>query len=307
MTKTVHQPHDKFFKTAMSNPRVAIDFFKAHLPQTIKELIDFGSLKFHKETFLETNLKLHAADVVYSANFAGRLGYIYLLVEQQTEPDKWLPLRMHNYLLGLLNYHHSQYPDSDLPLIYPLIFYNGLKPYKFSTDFFQLFDKQKLLMQKVWNEPIQLVDLQKIADEELRAHEWAGLMEFVFKHQFKRDMMQLMATIMAWVHEVELNQGYEFAKNVISYIINQIDADNIDLIIELAQSHLSSELEEETMTIAERFRLRGVEQGLQLARNEQARHLKNLLARGYPPQEIAEAFELDLEEVLALLETEVTE
>lgn len=75
MNKSINNPHDMFFKRAMSDIRVAKDFFQQHLPETIKKRIDFDSLRFHKETFIDEELKLSAADVVYSANFDESLGY----------------------------------------------------------------------------------------------------------------------------------------------------------------------------------------------------------------------------------------
>lgn len=44
MIKTIQSPHDKFFKAAMSDLRVAKDFFDFHLPSSIKKTIELDTL-----------------------------------------------------------------------------------------------------------------------------------------------------------------------------------------------------------------------------------------------------------------------
>ena len=191
----------------MSNVRVAKEFFAHHLPQKIKAEIDFDSLHFHKETFIDDDLKFSAADVIYSAQIGHNKGYLYLLVEHQSTVDKWIAFRLWRYLMRLLEHYHHQYPDQALPLVYPLIFYNGQTPYHASTDFFELFAHQAELAREIWGGSFQLVDIQKIPDQEMREYLWAGVVGFVLKHRFVRDFLDYSEELMGWLYKLELAKG----------------------------------------------------------------------------------------------------
>ncbi len=47
-----HQPHDKFFKTIMSDKRVVRDFLNAYLPQDVKQIIDFENMELQRRSYL---------------------------------------------------------------------------------------------------------------------------------------------------------------------------------------------------------------------------------------------------------------
>jgi hypothetical protein len=49
----LHTPHDKLFKRSMAIPEVAKDFLNLHLPDDIKNKIDYSSLEFIPETFID--------------------------------------------------------------------------------------------------------------------------------------------------------------------------------------------------------------------------------------------------------------
>jgi predicted transposase/invertase (TIGR01784 family) len=64
----IHQPHDKLFKQAMGDIRVARDFFEAHLPEKILQKINLKSLTPQKQSFINKDFKGIEADVVYAAD-----------------------------------------------------------------------------------------------------------------------------------------------------------------------------------------------------------------------------------------------
>lgn len=83
----------------MTNPKVAEEFFKANLPAHIKKAIDFSSINLQKESFIDDNLKLQIADLLYSVKFNGQPGFLYLLLEHASKPDPLLSFRMLKYMV----------------------------------------------------------------------------------------------------------------------------------------------------------------------------------------------------------------
>lgn len=301
MSQQIHNPHDKFFRRAMSDLRVAREFFIQHLPATIQECINFESLIFHKESFIDEDLKASAADIVYSADINNQQGYLYILVEHQSSADKWIAFRLLRYMIRILEHYHMQNSEKDLPVIYPLLFYNGPTSHTGSTDWFDLFGQHKWLAKDIFLQPFQLIDIQQIPDEELRKYQWAGILEFVLKHRFLRDFLMVADPLMQWLHQVEQMNGYTYAKTVLKYIFDGLESRDAKAVVEIAKQYLSSKLEGEVMTLADQLRQEGYQQGIQqgIQQGEKQLYLvaERLLAKGLSPVIVAETTGLSIAKI----------
>lgn len=49
----VHNPHDNFFKTSLSNLKVARSFFETHLPISIRQYLDFNTLELQPGNYID--------------------------------------------------------------------------------------------------------------------------------------------------------------------------------------------------------------------------------------------------------------
>ncbi len=50
-------PHDALFKQFLTDPRVAKDFLETYLPDKIKRLCNFNTLKLEPSSYVEKNLR----------------------------------------------------------------------------------------------------------------------------------------------------------------------------------------------------------------------------------------------------------
>jgi recombination-promoting nuclease RpnC len=141
MTRKIAKPHDHFFRAAMSRKDVAKDFFKTHLPAHILKLVDLSTLTLRKESFVDENLKEVIVDLLFSVNFGKYPGYLYLLMEHRSTPSRWLPLDILEYLVCALDNHRNETSSDHLPIIVPIVFYNGEQtPYPQPVELLTLFD-----------------------------------------------------------------------------------------------------------------------------------------------------------------------
>ncbi|HRF41699.1 MAG TPA: Rpn family recombination-promoting nuclease/putative transposase, partial [Saprospiraceae bacterium] len=62
---SVHNPHDRFFKSLMHNRETAIAFLEEFLPDEVKEVLDLQSLELANTTFLTDELKQYFSDIVF--------------------------------------------------------------------------------------------------------------------------------------------------------------------------------------------------------------------------------------------------
>src|SRR3982750_4421461 len=106
---SINKPkHDKLFKKAMENPIVAKEFFEAHLPSNIKNMLDTDSLKLEKDSFIEQNLQSSYTDVLFSAKFNNKDGYLYLLLEHQSTCDHFMAFRLLKYMVNICSSYLAQ-------------------------------------------------------------------------------------------------------------------------------------------------------------------------------------------------------
>lgn len=260
--KQIINVHDRYFRAAMSQPEVARDFFDAYLPQEIKKRVDLQTLQLCKESFIDEKLQLQITDLLFSINFRDQQGYLYLLTEHQSSADKLMPFRICKYIFSIMDQHLKKSKEKILPVVYPLIYYNGKIKYSHSTDLFTLFGAYNDLAKQVLLQPIRLIDLTAVTDEELKQHIWSGIMGL----SMKRNLMQnttFFKTIISLLHNIEKNNVEDYINVTLAYLAQIIDVSNRETFLESMRESLSCNLGEKAMTIAESWIEEGIQKGIQ--------------------------------------------
>jgi predicted transposase/invertase (TIGR01784 family) len=300
MSKIV-TPHDRFFRAAMTDIRVAKEFFEYHLSPLIKEHLEWDSLTLCPTSYIDKSLKLSASDILYRATIAGQDAYIYLLAEHQSEAHKLMPFRIWQYILSIQADHQKQNKSDTLPLVYPLVFYHGHKAYPYSTDIRDLIAAPADLVEQVFFKPFHLIDTHALADEDLKRLHWAGVMEFMMKHIFARDVLPYLKQIIGILRDLEKADGTDYIVTMLNYVLVAGETASPEEFVETLKKELPA-VEEKVMTIAEMLIEKakqtalnqGINQGVQKSRHEIA---IRLLQAGQTPQYVANITGLSLEEI----------
>jgi predicted transposase/invertase (TIGR01784 family) len=293
--ETRRLPHDEFVKAMMAHPKVAIDFFKAHLPQTVLEKIDLSSLKLEPTSFIDEQLKKHETDLVYSIKLINQQdALLYTLVEHQSTPDPLMAFRLHYYLLqGLKRYilQNKQTP-LPLPLIFPIVLYNGEDAYPYSRDIFALFGQEEALAKTIFLQPFALVDVGELPDEEISKHQWAGLMELSLCRASVRDFTKEMQQLGFLFKELQIKASDDIVKLVLKYELFKHDfcQSTPQGYKELMLNVLPPEWGSVAMNIAEAFVAEGEANAL-----NNTRQAIELMGKGVSLEEIAQQTGLALE------------
>lgn len=262
MTKKIYSPHDKFFKQALSNKEVALDFFKQHLPKQIQDQINFDTLELCKETFVNVDLKSSAADVLYRMQINEKPGYIYTLSEHQSTVDAFLAFRLLCYIIEIMKLHLKQGNDT-LPIVYCVVFYTGEKPYTATLDLFDLFGANKQLALATLFKPYQLIDINQIEDEELKNHIKAGLFEFLMKRARQLNLKAILEVFVRFLAAAnQQNPDLDYFLVVIKYALEQGEADP-EAFRKAIHKYLPIELETLAMTTAQQLEQRGHEKAFE--------------------------------------------
>ena len=255
MTKHL-SPHDRLVRTIMGKPKVIKEFFNNYLPTHIKSVVNLDSIKLQKESFIDDKLRLQITDLLYTAQFGMRQGYLYLLIEHASSPNKHLSFRLLKYKIAIMDHHLKITGDKYLPVVYPLILYSGKRPFNYSTDIFDLFGDQRRLAEDILYKPYQLVDLRLISDEELKTQLWFGVMARIMKYIYSKDILPYFKSVILDLRNIQKNGDSDYIYNIISYLFETGGVPNKAEFINTIKTGLSIE-EEKVMTLAEQFRAEG--------------------------------------------------
>ena len=301
MPKNHISPHDRFVRSLMTNPKVIKEFFDKHLPQKIKDAMDFSSIELQKESFIGDKLRLQIADLLYSVRINGKPSYLYVLLEHASKPDKLLPFRMLKYMTAVMDSHIKKTGEPKLPLIYPIILYTGNKAYRHSMDLFDLFGEQKEFAKEILTAPYQLIDLTQMSDEELRPYLWFGTLAMIAKHIHDKDILPFMTNLIEILRELANENEGDYIITVISYIFEAGEISDKEEFFKAMKS-LETINEEKIMTLAEIWKQEGRKEGVEKGRKEGIEETKketarSLLDEGVDINIISSATGLSLQEI----------
>ena len=124
----IHQPDDRFFREAMSDPEVAKNYIQHFYPE-IAHIAALESLRLENSVSIRPNLKQFEADVIYRCRFEGEKEahfYFCLLFEHKSKPDKYVAVQVGLYIMELM-LRSVKEAGRELDPVLPIIFYNGKK------------------------------------------------------------------------------------------------------------------------------------------------------------------------------------
>ena len=266
---TVSQPHDKIVKRMLSNPAAARDILNLYLPKEVLSIVDLNFLELQRDSFIDDEHRAFAVDLLFKTAFQGKEGYLWILVEHQRKDDVWMPVRVFKYIatvwdhLMRKNINKSQ---ARLPLIYPIIIYNGDKPYSSSLTLSDLIEptESKQLFKDMFAKPIPLIDLTCIQDEELKKNAQfyvRGIcllmaLKHVFDHQLQVFIDQIMIYCLVQLEQIG---DVDEVIDIISYLSKENNYLDKKRFWQGLYGKFSEETEGKMTTIAQQMRQEGIE------------------------------------------------
>ena len=297
--KIIKNNHDHFFKSMMPEPKVIKEFFACHLPVHIKSMINFACIKPEKDSFITDELDERLSDLLVSVEFNKTPGYIYILIEHQSQPKKLMPFRILKYLVSIWDLHLKTNKKQQLPIIYPMIFYTGLKKYNYSTCFLDLFSDNKLA-KDILCSPYQLIDLSQISDQELISQPWYGMFASVMKHAHDKNALEFLKQLTKNLQPLAKLEGIDYIYCILRYIMSTYDVAKPDFVTAV-RKNLPFINEEKVMTIIEQSRQEGMLLGKQEGKLEALKSVAaNLLRQGMSDNKVSALTDLSVFDIKVL-------
>lgn len=185
-----------------------------------------------------------------------------------------------------------------LPLIFPVLLYNGKHPYNYSRDIFTLFGDLEPMARKAFLKPFTLIDVGKIPKEDIRKHQLSGLMELSLCHANLRELAEEMEQFGLICQDLKIEISNEIVEVVLKYNMQKrrFNSGQTGEYIQIIEKTLPNNVGVVAMNIAQAFEARGKEEGKTQALYE-ARRAIEMLKKGSSVNEVVQETHLSEAEV----------
>ena len=117
--------HDRGYKYLFSNPMLVKELLESFVGMDWVREIDFRRAESINTSFVSDEFKNRESDIIYRLRFKKKELYLYLLIEFQSTVDRHMALRMLRYVLELYEHLIKNKRKGPLPVVFPLLLYNG--------------------------------------------------------------------------------------------------------------------------------------------------------------------------------------
>lgn len=281
----IHHPHDALFRAAFGEPERAAELLCSALPEDVIAAVDWSSLRRVAASFVDEQLRHGQADLLFEATIGGQAGLIYLLLKHKSGDDRFCAFQLAKYVIRIWEQARRDQPErSRLPAVLPFVLHHGDRTWRAPRDLRDLIETGGLPQSLVDVQPhfhFLLDDLGACDQEAVHARELAvaTLLPLLHLQQVRREQRTALL-IEAWrdlyLQLLEQPGGQELARRLISYVAT-VSNDNYNA-LRGAYARISKPSEEQFMTLAQRLRLEGREEGLEEGRRGRAEMLLRQLS-----------------------------
>ncbi len=124
--------HDHSYKLLFSQRAMVEDLMRGFIPDAWVHEVDWSSLEKANASYITDDLRGRVDDVIWRVRWRGEWLYVYLLLEFQSSIDPFMAVRIMVYV-GLLYQDlirsHQWTADRRLPSVFPVVIYNGTRPW----------------------------------------------------------------------------------------------------------------------------------------------------------------------------------
>ena len=267
----INKPHDKFFEEVMGDIETAKSFLQHYLPPKIVRLIEPESITIEKDSYIEKDLSEYFFDLLFRVKMQKEEGYVYLLFEHKSKVDKHVSLQLLGYMTSIW----KKTAPRPLPVILPVVFYQGSEKWEASEWFLDRFAESKridaALKESVPDFRYYLFEISSLNEEEvkgairLRIYLDAIRMKAL---RGKEAIQEAMLRVTVTISELPWTEANErFFHVCMIYLFDTMGREYFHQLAELMKT-LSEERSEKMQTIADMLRQEGMEKGIEKGREE---------------------------------------
>ncbi len=252
----LHQPHDKFFKAAFSEGKVAIEHLNTFLPADILTHLRLNEMELDTTAYVSKRFKGFQSDVVWTIPYKDGKVKVVLLYEHKTAYDRYIHLQVLRYMLEVWEYqlkknkkskHKTEKP---LELIIPVVVFQGVSSWEKIPfqDVFSAEDAELLRFlpsfDYVLNQTTPESEAQLWKNANLEAYLAFRTMRQVAEEALSTDaLVVFIQEIVAIIDHNGINEGLQ--SRIYTYIFGNSEADYDNV---MANVHISNQQKNNIMS-----------------------------------------------------------
>jgi predicted transposase/invertase (TIGR01784 family) len=260
----VSTPHDEFFKRVFSQQDAAHSFVANYLPPEINALFDLEGLRIDKDSFVDDELMSHHSDILYSVALRdGGEGYVYVLFEHKSYPDRRVAFQLLRYIVRI--WERQRERKEELRPVFPIVVYHGKRKWNYPLDFASLVTGLPEEMRPyVPDYSYQLCDLSQYSDEVIIGTVYLQMALLLLKYASSDEFYDKLSGIMELFEsllESDRRTALSFFESMLRYVSGARDESDAEVRRAIEEAFpAGGELME---TILERWAERGFQRGLE--------------------------------------------
>ncbi|MEJ0036046.1 MAG: Rpn family recombination-promoting nuclease/putative transposase [Gammaproteobacteria bacterium] len=188
--------HDHSYKLLFSHPEMVRDLLEGFVCGEWIARLDLGTLERVSGAYVDDDLRARASDIVWRARCGER--YVYISIEFQSTVEQAMALRVFSYVILLYQELHREKkdcPDGRLPVVVPIVLYNGERRWSAPDNLGSLLGESPEGTEEYRPQlRYLLIDEGRYDDRELAASRNLVAMLFRLEHGCRRDQIRDVAS-----------------------------------------------------------------------------------------------------------------
>jgi predicted transposase YdaD len=305
--------HDSGYKILFSNRTIFRQLMESFVAQPWVAQLDFDRAETVDKSFVSAHYKETESDLIYRLPWGDDELYVYVLMEFQSTVEKWMALRMLNYITNFYMDWVEAHPNAKkLPPIFPLLLYNGDDRWSSAQSMSELVEPEPALGDYAIG-----FRYFKLAANEFSQEQLLGIQNIVstlFLAESKPDIELLSEQFLALFGREEDRQAISLFFNWYKQLAirGYVTSDDYTSLVEvyrsveevkgMLQTTFKKQHEQWYQEGFEEGIEKGIEQGIEQGREDTLRRTAlAMFARGIDPILIAEVTGLTEDELTAIL------
>ena len=216
------RPHDKYFRRVFTNTPDAASLLRAYVPEAVARTVRWATLDLLPARFVSSEWHDSESDLLFSVEREPDAApvLLYVLLEHQSSPDRWIRLRVLNYCVQVWERQRQTHKDErPLPLIVPLVLYHGAQPWQHEREFADLFTDAAPQWRWVPRFEHLLVDLAQQSAESVPGALAARLAQVAMMAAFRQAREELLESATRLMGELYRAMGFDEVTKHVEYVL----------------------------------------------------------------------------------------
>ena len=216
------RPHDKYFRRVFSNQADAASLLRAYVPEAVARTLRWATLTLLPGRFVSSDWHDSESDLLFSVEQEPDATpvLLYVLLEHQSSPDPWMPLRVLNYCVQVwVRWRQTHKDERGLPLIVPLVLYQGAQPWQHEREFAELFTDVAPQWRWVPRFEHLLIDQTQQSPDSVPGALAARLAQVAMMAAFRQAREELLESATLLIGELYRAMGFDEVAKHVEYVL----------------------------------------------------------------------------------------